>query len=225
MPTSYFSRIFGGSPIAGIKSHMETVQACAALLVPLFEALVADDRERVASVQEEIAALESEADELKSKLRRSLPETLFMPVSRADLLNLISIQDHIANLAQDIAGVIKGRRMRLPESTKPLFTQFVQRAVDACNQANESVDELSELFESGFRGQEVKIMESMIDKLDEIERDTDDMNRELRHQLFDLEAELPPVDVMFLYKIIDWISDLADESQRVGSRLQLLLAR
>ncbi|HBP75141.1 MAG TPA: phosphate transport regulator, partial [Alcanivorax sp.] len=37
--------------------------------------------------------------------------------------------------------------------------------------------------------------------------------------------ELPPVDVIFLYKIIEWIGDLADRAQKVGGRLQLLLAR
>jgi uncharacterized protein Yka (UPF0111/DUF47 family) len=31
--------------------------------------------------------------------------------------------------------------------------------------------------------------------------------------------------VMFMYNIIDWIGELADCAQRVGSRLQILLAR
>jgi hypothetical protein len=30
---------------------------------------------------------------------------------------------------------------------------------------------------------------------------------------------------MFLYRIIDWIGDLGDLAQRVGSRLELMLAR
>jgi hypothetical protein len=30
---------------------------------------------------------------------------------------------------------------------------------------------------------------------------------------------------MFLYKVINWIGDLADRAQQVGARLQLLLAR
>ena len=37
--------------------------------------------------------------------------------------------------------------------------------------------------------------------------------------------ELPPVDVIFLYKIIDWIGDLANRAQTVGGRLQILIAR
>ena len=44
-------------------------------------------------------------------------------------------------------------------------------------------------------------------------------------QLAKLEKSLPPVDVMFLYKVIDWIGDLGDRAQQVGSRLELMLAR
>jgi hypothetical protein len=37
--------------------------------------------------------------------------------------------------------------------------------------------------------------------------------------------DLNPVDVMFLYHIIDWVGDLADLAERVGARLEILLAR
>ena len=53
----------------------------------------------------------------------------------------------------------------------------------------------------------------------------DEQQIQIRSQLFKLESELPPVDVIFLYKIIEWIGDLADRAQKVGGRLQLLLAR
>ncbi|MEE2652182.1 MAG: DUF47 family protein, partial [Pseudomonadota bacterium] len=43
--------------------------------------------------------------------------------------------------------------------------------------------------------------------------------------LYDIERELPPVDVMFLYKIIELIGELSDKSQKVGSRLQIVIAR
>ena len=47
----------------------------------------------------------------------------------------------------------------------------------------------------------------------------------LRNQLFNLERELPAVNIMFLYKVIDNTGTIADRAQRVGSRLQLMLAR
>jgi uncharacterized protein Yka (UPF0111/DUF47 family) len=51
------------------------------------------------------------------------------------------------------------------------------------------------------------------------------LEREIRAQLFTIERDLQPVDVMFLYRVIDWIGDLADRAQKVGSRLQILIAR
>ena len=53
----------------------------------------------------------------------------------------------------------------------------------------------------------------------------DDMQISLRRKLRQIEASLNPIDVMFLYKIIEWVGELADIAERVGSRLELMLAR
>ena len=65
----------------------------------------------------------------------------------------------------------------------------------------------------------------MISDLDAIEKDTDTLQIELRAKMFKIENDMPPINAMFMYKIIEWIGDLGDLAQRVGSRLQLLLAR
>lgn len=65
----------------------------------------------------------------------------------------------------------------------------------------------------------------MIVELDKIEEDTDDLQIKIRRQLFAIENDMNPIDVMFLYKIIEWVGDLADLAERVGSRLELMLAR
>jgi hypothetical protein len=81
------------------------------------------------------------------------------------------------------------------------------------------------LLEAGFGGREAVLVETLIEELDVIEQDTDSLQIEVRRALFKLEKDLPPVDVMFLYQIIDWIGDVADRAQRVGNRLEQLLAR
>ena len=65
----------------------------------------------------------------------------------------------------------------------------------------------------------------MIHELDLIEHDTDEMQIGIRRILYGLEKNLPPIDVMFLYNIIEWIGDLADRAQQVGAQLQLLLIK
>ena len=87
------------------------------------------------------------------------------------------------------------------------------------------MNELDELLEAGFGGREAVLVESMVMELEQIERDTDKIQIDVRRALFKLEKDLPPVDVMFLYKIIEWIGDVADRAERVGNRLEQLLAR
>lgn len=224
-PTSFISRLFGSSPIKPLQQHMAKVHSCISELMPFFEAVIAGDWERAEAEQHKIAQLEEEADTLKKELRLHLPKGIMLPMARSDLLEVLTMQDRIANKAKDIAGLVLGRKMALPAELSTLYLTFLKRSIDASAQAQVSIEELDELLETGFRGNEVALVESMIKTLDEIESDTDRIQVQVRAALFKLERDLPPVDVVFLYKIIDWTGDLGNLAQRVGSRLQLMLAR
>lgn len=224
-PKSPFAAIFGKSPVRPLQEHMTKVTACAAELMPFMEGVIADDWRKAEAARARITELEHEADDMKKHLRLHLPKSLFMPVARADLLDLLTMQDNIANRVKDVSGLMTGRKMKIPGTLGPMFLAFTKRNVDAVMQAQKSVAELDELFEAGFRGAEVELVQSMIKELDRIERDTDKMQIELRAKLFAIEKELPPIDVMFTYQIIEWTGEVGDLAQRVGSRLQLLLAR
>ena len=204
---------------------MSKVHECASELIPFIDAAIRADFKTARKVHETIEDLEHAADNIKRQLRLNLPKTIFMPVARADLLDLITAQDRIANRSKDISGLILGRQLPFPEVTRDLFQAFTARAVDASAQACKTVGELGELFESGFRGTEVQVMEEMIATLDEIESDTDRIEVEVRDKLYTIEKEYSPIDVMFMYKTIDDIGELANLAQTVGARLQLILAR
>lgn len=222
---SYIFSMFGTSPVRPMQQHMAEVQACTTELIPFFEAALAGDWDKAAEVQKIISKQEGAADELKRELRLNLPSGLMMAMSRRDLLETLTMQDRIANKAKDIAGLMLGRKMSFPTEIAPLILDFVKRCIDASTQAQTAINELDELVETGFRGREVELVEAMITKLDEIESDTDKMQVAVRSKLFELEKDLPPVDVMFIYRVIEWIGDLADLAQRVGSRLEIMLAR
>jgi predicted phosphate transport protein (TIGR00153 family) len=217
--------MFGPSPIKPIEQHMYKTYLCAKQLYPFFEAVIAKDWKTAHDIKDKIIETEKEADLIKRDLRLHLPTGLFLPVARTDLLELLSAQDRIANKAEDIVGLIMSREMTIPKSLCPLFMPFLHRCLDAAKQACKAINELDELLESGFRGSEVKIVEAMIVTLDEIEQDTDEKLAEIRHRIFELEKDLPTIEVIFLYKLVQWIGDLADHAQTVGGRLQILIAR
>lgn len=225
MSLNPFVSLFGRSPIGPMQQHIAKAYECAANLVPFFEAVIAEDWKRVEQVQQEMVRLEKEADKLKRDVRVHLPKSLFLPVPRSDLLELLSVQDKVANRAKDIAGLMLGRQMGIPEPLQPIMRAFVQRTVDACEQALKAMNELDEILETGFGSREVRHVTEMIELLEDIEHDTDQIQIEVRRSLFKIEKTLPPVDVMFMYTIIEWIGDVADRAERVGNRLEQLLAR
>ncbi|MCF1428301.1 MAG: TIGR00153 family protein [Shewanella sp.] len=225
MPVNSILGVFAKSPIKPLEKHIDKVYDCASILVPFFEATIAGDWGSAVAQRKQISQLEREADALKREIRLNLPSGLFMPVERTDLLELVTQQDKIANKAKDISGRVIGRELLIPVAIQGPFIAYLTRCLDAVELAKQAINELDDLLETGFRGREVELVEKMISQLDAIEEDTDDLQIQVRRQLFAMEAELNPVDVMFLYKIIEWVGDLADLAERVGSRLELMLAR
>jgi len=213
------------SPFKPMQEHIAKAQACAVELIPFFEAVIAEEWEKAEAIQQRIAVLEGEADAMKKDVRQNLPKSIFLPVARTDLLELLRMQDKIANRAKDIAGLMVGRQMRIPEQLQSLMTEYVRTSLSTSEQALKALNELDELVTSGFGGHEVDMVEEMIHQLDDREHKTDELERQVRNALFKIEKDLDPVDVMFMYNVINWIGDLADRAQQVGSRLHLLLAR
>jgi predicted phosphate transport protein (TIGR00153 family) len=221
---NYISKIFGASPVAPLQDHMETCYKAARELSGFFEAVINEDWQRVQELRTAIITLENEADELKAQLRSQLPKSMFMPVPREDLLGLVLVQDQIPNLVRDISGLVLGRRMQIPLSMQESFMIFVERNIDAAKKARKTIRELDELYETGFRGAEVDLVTAFISELDQIENETDELQTVVRDQLYKLEAELPPVNVIFLYQVIDLIGDIGDMAERIGRRLELLIS-
>lgn len=217
--------IFASSPFKPLQGHMETVYHTVEVLLDFFDAVLRADWEVAMEQQALIVQLEEKADNQKKEIRLHLPNGLFLPVSRSDLLRLLTRQDEIANKAKDIAGLVLGRRMQFPAEIVVPYQKFLRRSCEAIAQAYKVVSTLDELLETGFKGKEAASVEGMIVNLDTLEDDTDHMEVAVRGQLFALEAHLHPVHTMFLYKIIDWTGDLANDAQHVGHSLELLLAR
>ena len=223
-PTA-FASLFGHSPFKPMQEHVAVVVECASEVPMLFEALCEGDQEKVTTAKDRIFELEEKADGIKNELRAHLPKSLMLPVDRRDLLEVLDLQDSIADSAQDIAGLLMERPMEVPEELKEPLLALVRRCVDACNQSAEIINELDELVATGFRGRETERVSLMVDELNKIENETDDMGMELTRRLFALEDQMKPVSVMFWYQLIQWIGDLADYAEKVGNRLRLLMAR
>jgi predicted phosphate transport protein (TIGR00153 family) len=217
--------MFGQSPFTSLQEHMRVVVECAREVQPLIEAVAAGDQDRVVTLKDKIFEREAAADRIKHELRAHLPKSLFMPVDRRDLLEVLVLQDTIANVAQDIAGLLIERKMSIPDFLRTPLIELTARCFDTVEKAHAVIEELDELLAIGFRGREVDRVDEMLKELNSIEDETDELGIALARALFDHEDELKPVSVMMWYQIIEWVGDLADYAEKVGDHLRLLIAK
>jgi len=222
---SYMTGLFKSSPISPLQEHMYCAYRSVKNLTPLFEGMNERDQAKIATAVDALIKGEHEADMMKKELRHNLPKGLFMPIDRRDLLDVLLRQDQIANHGKAIARLIIGRNMTLPIQMQTPFLHFVDKAILTVRYALDVINELDELLESGFRGREVDHVERMLEELSGSESEVDVVQGELKGILYGLEDALRPTDVMFTYRLIDCVGCVADDAEKVGSRLQLMLAK
>lgn len=222
---SPITNMFAGSPVKPLQNHISKVHECAKTLEPFFQAVLEKNYDQAASLQKDIHRLEVEADDLKHNLRLHLPNSLFMPMPRERILDIVTVQDRIANTVKHVSGIVSNRKMEFPDEIAELMTVYVECCVTASRQAKRIINELDELVEVGFRGREVSSVEEMINDLDKIEYEADKLESQINNAMFAIENDLNPIDAMFLYRVIREVGEVADIAQRVGARVELLLAR
>ena len=218
------SEVLSNSPLAIMERHAEVCLDCVNKLEPYFEVALANQWGRAEKLQQEIARLEAVADDIKMDLRKNLPRGLWMSVSRPDLLELVRVQDKMANEAKDIAGLTLGRQLTFPKKLEKSLFKFIATVTDASAKAVEVVAATRELSRSAFSSRQVKAISAKCLLVEKIERRSDDLQSKLRAKLRIYEEEMSPIDAIFLYQVLSSIGEIADHAEKVSHRAQIIAA-
>jgi len=226
MPTTLdFSKLFGKSPFQPMKKHMSIANECAMHMPSAVEAFFNNDKDTLKQIKRSIFQLEADADKILEELQSRLPKSMFLPVDRGDLLEIMDSQELIADRAQDIIGLMIDLPMKVPEELQPSIIRLTNRVVDAVEGAYQIIKGFENLVETGFKGPHVGETQALIHDVIMIETDADSIGIEIAHDLFAHARSMDPVSVVFLYQLVNWIDDLADYSEKLAVRSRLLLAR
>lgn len=223
--TNPIADLFGRSPFKPTQEHMRLVQGCLSMIPPLIEALIGDDRAAVEKIQRDLREQAARARRLRKDIRLHLPRSLFMPIDRREIFDLLDLQDDIAGGARDIAARLVERPLPIPPALGSDLRALARYDEESCRQAMRVIDELDELIETGFRGPEAERVERMIEELDRLEGQADERRLALGRALFALEDSLDPVTLVRLSRCVEELGTLASQSARIGDRLLPLIAR
>ncbi len=203
------SEVLSSSPLSIMERHAEACLNCVMRLGPYFEAAQGGNWGKAEKLQLEIARLEGIADDIKMDVRRNLPRGLWMSVSRPDLLELVRMQDKMANETKDIAGLSLGRQLAFPAKLDNSLFKFMVSAT-------------RELSRTAFGARQAKAIVTKCLLVEKIERRSDELQSKMRAKLRKHEEKISPVDAIFLYQLLSSIGEIADHAEKVSHRAQII---
>jgi predicted phosphate transport protein (TIGR00153 family) len=115
------------------------------------------------------------------------------------------------------------RDLTVPETVKPSLSQLMERAVATARSSHELVEQLDELVEASFGGPEAERVNERIESVSRKEHDTDRASYEYAKVVFAAERDMTAGELWMMLKIGQTLGDLANASERIGKRLQLML--
>ncbi|MCC5831497.1 MAG: TIGR00153 family protein [Chlamydiales bacterium] len=217
------ARLFGRSPFAPLQTHMEKVAICVKKMLPLFDALGKKDYELVASISKEICRLEHEADLTKNEIRNNLPTALFLPIARASLLEILALQDNIADRMEDTAVLLTFKNLEILPSFEVEFRSFLMQNLETFEGVYKIIKEMGQLLESSFGGKEAEKVRKMVDEVAFKERECDIVQRALLKKMFqDCDTLSGPAFFLWM-KVIQELASLSDESEKLANRVRMTL--
>ncbi len=217
------TKLFGRSPFGPLQEHMTIVRECAGKLPELFDAMKKNDRPRFAHAVEDISKLEHQADLKKNEIRSHLPKTTFLPVAREDLLDILSIQDSIADVAEDASSLLSMKVMQFPEELEPEFDVFLKKVIQTVDKAWEVLDQIDELVEFTFGGPEADKVHKIIDEVCYLEHEGDIAQMKMLQKFLNLEDKFSKGEFFILMKSLEKAADVANYAEKLSNRIRTLL--
>ena len=216
------SDVISNSPLALLERHVGVCVDCVERLPLYFAEAQANRWGRANDVREEICRFEGLADELKQDVRSNLPRGLWMSVSRADLLELVRVQDKMANGVKEVSGISLGRQLAFPAAMTSEVADFIDVVVQVSRVVVKIIGATRELSRSAFGTRQTNVILDFVSQVEADERRSDEMQATLRARLREYEAELSAVDAIFLYQLLAAIGDIADNAEKVAHRAQII---
>ena len=220
---SIFKR-FTFNPFEPLHQLLDKIDGCMSHVEPMLEANFEGRYDVVKDHFRAITKAEHEADVIKTEIRTQLKRSMFMPIDRWHFLDIISAADNIADTAEDLAYLITIRNTNFPDGLKDHFADLSAKVMECYKQLTSTVAYFEELVESGFSGPMADEVAEGIEKVCHLEWETDKIMYKLSQHIFQLEDQVPVVDLFFINDIARKLGHLADVSERLAKQLKRTIA-
>ncbi len=217
------ARLFGKSPFAPLQSHMNRVASCIEKLTRIIESLPSGDTQKIQRLVEDLSQLEHEADLTKNDIRNQLPKSLFMPIDRGHFLEILSVQDSIADISEDVGLTLSLRPLENFSSFEADLMAFFTTCSEVFWDAKRIIEEIDELLESAFGGIEAQKVKSMIEETARKEHKVQGKKLQILKKLFNEGTSLSTPAFYHWLHLVENIGNIAQTSEKLANRIRMVL--
>jgi predicted phosphate transport protein (TIGR00153 family) len=215
--------LFAKSPFPLLQKHMSHVMECTNKVNELFAAFFKGDFDKITQISEEISSSEHAADLEKNSIRNNLPKSIFLPVEKSSLLEILAIQDSIADKCEDIGILLSLRPFKLPKVMQKTFEKFLNKSIESVEVAHNIIRKLDELLESSFAGPEAQKVTEMIVYVSYLEHEVDVLQRKLLKYALDDENKLNYTNFYLMIRCFEALSALSNNAEKLANRIRMTL--
>ena len=217
------ARLFGKSPFAPLQTHMKRVANCIEKLTSIFDILPKADLEKIEKLAKDLSELEHEANLTKNDIRNHLPKSLFLPIDRSHFLDILSIQDKIADKAEEIGTLLSFKALEMQPELKECLEDLYKKSTKVFWQTKKIIEEIDELLESSFGGIGAEKVKTMVENTAHQEHETRLTQRKLTKKILSLDPPLSAPAFYLWERLIEEISAIAELSERLANRIRMIL--
>lgn len=216
---STIGKLFGRSPFGQIKLHIEQVGKCIEKMAEAIEAVKSARFDELDQISSEVSQLEHQADQIKNDIRGRLLKRVFMPIDRSEVLEIVNIQDGLADTAEDVCKVLTLKRLPFPDEFREDFEQFAQLNLEAFEIVSKIMNQLDELIESGFGGVEAERIRSLAKDAAFAEHQADLVQMNLLKKIYAHDGEMSPGEFHLWMRFTRVLSNISNLSENLANRV------
>jgi predicted phosphate transport protein (TIGR00153 family) len=216
------SSLFYKSPFENLQKHADKVKECAHLFREAAVCHIGQECKRFDLLTEQVARLESEADDIKRNIRNHLPRGILMPVDKFQFFDYLREQDKVLDEVEEALFWLSFRPEGIPAELATNIHDLVEAVIPPIEKLSELVTLATEYFKGRSEEQRIR-MKSLIRDIRQHEKEADHLERELKFKIFTSIKDA--LVVYHLVRLVEHIGAIADHAQNASDRMRAMIAK
>ncbi len=213
--------IFGKSPFEDVVKHGEAIYEVVKEAKNVFELFIEGRYEELEEAYKKVHEKEHNADRIKMRVYSELPKNIFLPVARSDIIELVDMQDKVADRAEDVIKLITFTRIEsIPEEIFIKMKEMMELSLESVKVLKDAIEEVSILLKSSFGKKEREKMIKITKEVSKKEHIVDLKEYEVKKELYNLQID--PFIKVHLKEIITEIGRISDFAENTADILRLI---